>query len=153
MVLVAAALLLAGLALVDPTAAQSEPATTTTAPGTAARTTVPPNMPPPPLDVLLVGDSIMKSTGPALAHQLGSRYRVHNEGVNGSGLLTPDVFDWPRNSRNRWTGSILTSWSCSSSATTRVTRPRCGWPPTGERFPTFTRRPSPGSGDNRPSGT
>ncbi len=94
-VLVAAALLLAGLALVDPTAAQSEPATTTTAPGTAARTTVPPNMPPPPLDVLLVGDSIMKSTGPALAHQLGSRYRVHNEGVNGSGLLTPDVFDWP----------------------------------------------------------
>ena len=30
--LVAAALLLAGLALVDPTAAQSEPATTTTAP-------------------------------------------------------------------------------------------------------------------------
>ena len=44
-VLVAAALLLAGLALVDPTAAQSEPATTTTAPGTAAPTTVPPNMP------------------------------------------------------------------------------------------------------------
>ncbi len=37
----------------------------------------------------------MKSTGEALAHQLGDRYRVHNEGVNGSGLLTPDVFDWP----------------------------------------------------------
>ena len=37
----------------------------------------------------------MKSTGPALADQLGDRYRVHNAGVNGSGLLTPDVFDWP----------------------------------------------------------
>ena len=93
--LVATALLLAGLALVDPTAAQSEPATTTTAPATAAPTTVPPSTPPPPRDVLLVGDSIMKSTGPALADQLGDRYRVHNEGVNGSGVLTPDVFDWP----------------------------------------------------------
>ena len=93
--LVAAALLLAGLALVDPTAAQSEPATTTTAPTTAAPTAVPPSTPPPPRDVLLVGDSIMKSTGPALADQLGHRYRVHNEGVNGSGVLTPDVFDWP----------------------------------------------------------
>ena len=88
--LVATALLLAGLALVTPTDAQSEPATTTTAP-----TTVPPSTPPAPQDVLLVGDSIMKSTGPALADQLGDRYRVHNEGVNGSGLLTPDVFDWP----------------------------------------------------------
>ena len=47
-------------------------------------------------DVLLVGDSIMRSTGPALAHQLGARWRVHNEGVNGSGLLTPGVFPWPR---------------------------------------------------------
>jgi hypothetical protein len=93
--LVAAALVLAGLALVDPTAAQSEPTTTTTTPATAAPTTVPPSTPPPPREVLLVGDSIMKSTGPALEQQLGSGYRVHNEGVNGSGLLTPDVFDWP----------------------------------------------------------
>jgi len=46
-------------------------------------------------DILLVGDSIMKSTGPALDRQLGSRYRVHNEGQNGSGLLTPQVFNWP----------------------------------------------------------
>jgi hypothetical protein len=45
--------------------------------------------------VLLVGDSIMRQTGPALARQLGEGYAVHNEGVNGSGLLTPDYFDWP----------------------------------------------------------
>jgi hypothetical protein len=56
---------------------------------------VPPSTPPPQQDVLLVGDSIMKSTGEALARQLGDGFRVHNEGVNGSGLLTPDVFDWP----------------------------------------------------------
>lgn len=70
--------------------------------------TVPPAAPVPPAtppateaapatiqDILLVGDSIMKSTGPALDRQLGSRYRVHNEGQNGSGLLTPQVFNWP----------------------------------------------------------
>ena len=45
-------------------------------------------------DVLLVGDSIMNSTGPSLAFQLGNGYRVDNEGRNGSGLLTPQVFDW-----------------------------------------------------------
>ncbi len=44
--------------------------------------------------VLLVGDSIMRQTGPALTRQLGDEYTVHNEGVNGSGLLTPAVFDW-----------------------------------------------------------
>lgn len=44
--------------------------------------------------VLLVGDSIMRQTGPALTRQLGEEYTVHNEGVNGSGLLTPAVFDW-----------------------------------------------------------
>lgn len=44
--------------------------------------------------VLLVGDSIMRQTGPALTSQLGEDYTVHNEGVNGSGLLTPDLFDW-----------------------------------------------------------
>lgn len=45
--------------------------------------------------VLLVGDSIMRQTGPALDHRLGDEFTVHNEGVNGSGLLTPAVFDWP----------------------------------------------------------
>jgi hypothetical protein len=45
--------------------------------------------------VLLVGDSIMRQTGPALTRQVGDRFTVHNEGVNGSGLLTPGVFDWP----------------------------------------------------------
>ena len=44
--------------------------------------------------VLLVGDSIMRQTGPALTRQLGDEYTVHNEGVNGSGLLTPRFFDW-----------------------------------------------------------
>jgi hypothetical protein len=44
--------------------------------------------------VLLVGDSIMRQTGPALTRQLGDEYTVHNEGVNGSGLLTPGFFDW-----------------------------------------------------------
>ncbi len=44
--------------------------------------------------VLLVGDSIMRQTGPAVAQQLGDGFTVHNEGVNGSGLLTPEVFDW-----------------------------------------------------------
>ncbi len=44
--------------------------------------------------VLLVGDSIMRQTGPALTRQLGDAYTVHNEGVNGSGMLTPAFFDW-----------------------------------------------------------
>ena len=44
--------------------------------------------------VLLVGDSIMRQTGDALDHQLGDGWRIHNDGVNGSGLLTPDYFDW-----------------------------------------------------------
>ena len=45
--------------------------------------------------VLLVGDSIMRQTGPALTRQLGDDFTVHNEGVNNSGLLTPGFFDWP----------------------------------------------------------
>ena len=49
---------------------------------------------PDPQHVLLVGDSILRSSGPALSRQLGEDWRVHNEAVNGSGLLTPDVFDW-----------------------------------------------------------
>ena len=61
-------------------------------------------------DVLLVGDSIMKSTGTALAHQLGTPWRVHNEGVNGSGLLTPGLFPWPRHlaaSLNRFDPDVV----------------------------------------------
>ena len=34
---------------------------------------------PPTEHVLLVGDSIMRQTGPALARQLGDGYTVHNE--------------------------------------------------------------------------
>jgi hypothetical protein len=49
---------------------------------------------PPTEHVLLVGDSIMRQTGPALTRQLGDDYTVHNAGVNGSGLLTPALFDW-----------------------------------------------------------
>jgi hypothetical protein len=44
--------------------------------------------------VLLIGDSILRQTGPALGDELGDGYTVHNEAVNGSGLLTPDVYDW-----------------------------------------------------------
>lgn len=44
--------------------------------------------------VLLVGDSIMRQTGPDLTRQLGDEYTVDNQGVNGSGLLTPAFFDW-----------------------------------------------------------
>jgi hypothetical protein len=50
---------------------------------------------PPTEHVLLVGDSIMRQTGPWLERQLGDGFTVHNEGVNGSGLLTPAFFDWP----------------------------------------------------------
>ncbi len=44
--------------------------------------------------VLLVGDSILRQTGPTLADELGSDVTVHNGAVNGSGLLTPDLCDW-----------------------------------------------------------
>ena len=125
--------LLGVIALITPSAAQSEPTATTVTPTTAPPTTAPtdatappttdtpatttppttvpaapvPATPPPTTeavpsavqDVLLVGDSIMKSTGPALDRQLGRRYRVHNEGQNGSGLLTPQVFNWPAHLR------------------------------------------------------
>ncbi|HEY8060992.1 MAG TPA: hypothetical protein VID94_19650, partial [Acidimicrobiales bacterium] len=51
-----------------------------------------------------------RSTGTALAHQLGSPWRVHNEGVNGSGLLTPGLFPWPRHlaaSLNRFDPDVV----------------------------------------------
>lgn len=97
------------------TTATTAPPSTSTTPTTAAPTTSTPSTTAPPTpvapsvaaateaatpeaagvqDVLLVGDSIMNSTGPSLAFQLGNGYRVHNEGRNGSGLLTPQVFDW-----------------------------------------------------------
>jgi uncharacterized protein len=49
---------------------------------------------PPTTHVLLVGDSILRQTGPALGDLLGDGSTVHNDGVNSSGLLTPEVFDW-----------------------------------------------------------
>jgi hypothetical protein len=48
-----------------------------------------------PQRVLLVGDSILRQTGPALADSLGAGFSVRNVAVNGSGLLTPRFFDWP----------------------------------------------------------
>ena len=86
--LVAAALLLAGLALVAPTAAQSEPVTTITAPTTAAPTAVPlsgeavagagPR-------VAFVGDSIGHSAEPQVRQALGDRYRLRSyDSVDGS---------------------------------------------------------------------
>lgn len=45
-------------------------------------------------DVLLIGDSIMRQTGPSLDDELGWGPDVRNEAVNGSGLLTPGEFDW-----------------------------------------------------------
>jgi hypothetical protein len=47
-----------------------------------------------PRRVLLVGDSVMSQTGPALARALPDD-DVRNEAVSGSGLLTPDYVDWP----------------------------------------------------------
>jgi hypothetical protein len=44
--------------------------------------------------VLLVGDSILRQTGPALEAALGEGYAVRNVAVNGSGLLTPQFYDW-----------------------------------------------------------
>ena len=104
-------------------------------------------------DVLLVGDSIMRSTGPALAHQLGDRCRVHNEGVNGSGLLTPGVFPWPRHlaaSLNRFDPDLVVMLFIGNYT---ATPPRSGSAPTVDWSPTSTRRPSPGSGGARPSGS
>jgi hypothetical protein len=55
----------------------------------------------PPLRVLLVGDSIMNQAGLYLEEALGEdpglgEVEILNEGRNGTGLLTPDVFDWQR---------------------------------------------------------
>ncbi|MET0160595.1 MAG: GDSL-type esterase/lipase family protein [Acidimicrobiales bacterium] len=50
-----------------------------------------------PTRVLLVGDSVMRQLGPALADQLPDDVRVRNEAVSGSGLLSPWFVDWPRN--------------------------------------------------------
>lgn len=45
------------------------------------------------VDVLLVGDSILRQSGPAIEDHLGGP-SVANEAVNGSGLLTPEVHPW-----------------------------------------------------------
>lgn len=47
-----------------------------------------------PQRVLLVGDSLLRQTGPALADVLGPTYAVRNVAVNGSGLLSPRFYDW-----------------------------------------------------------
>lgn len=44
-------------------------------------------------EVLLVGDSILRQTGPALSDEL-PEHEVDNRAVNGSGLLNPMVYDW-----------------------------------------------------------
>jgi hypothetical protein len=49
---------------------------------------------PGPQRVLLVGDSILRQTGPAVADALGEGFAVRNTAVNGSGLLTPRFYDW-----------------------------------------------------------
>lgn len=51
------------------------------------------------VDVLLIGDSIMNQSGPFLESMLRTQpalsdAKVHVKAVNGSGLLTPGVFDW-----------------------------------------------------------
>jgi uncharacterized protein len=53
----------------------------------------------PHADVLLVGDSIMRQGGEYVERQLEADPQVggvsvRNAGKNGSGLLTPDVYDW-----------------------------------------------------------
>lgn len=52
-----------------------------------------------PVSVLLIGDSIMNQAGVYIEEALESDERiddvvVHNEGVNGTGLLTPNLYDW-----------------------------------------------------------
>lgn len=44
-------------------------------------------------DVLLVGDSIMRQSGPPLGDHIEG-FDVVNAGVNSSGLLNPQVYDW-----------------------------------------------------------
>jgi hypothetical protein len=46
-----------------------------------------------PTRVLLVGDSVMRQLGPALADQLPDDVRVRNEAVSGSGLLSPTLVE------------------------------------------------------------
>ena len=104
-------------------------------------------------DVLLVGDSIMKSTGPALADQLGDRYRVHNEGVNGSGVLTPDVFDWPAQlpaSLNQFDPDVVVMLFIGNY----TSDPAQMWVAAdGRTVPDIYSPAFAGSGDSRPSGT
>lgn len=52
-----------------------------------------------PVEVLLIGDSIMSQAGEHVEDALEARAdideaHVKNAGRNGSGLLTPDVYDW-----------------------------------------------------------
>src|SRR5215813_4678556 len=50
-------------------------------------------------DVLLIGDSIMNQSGDFVAAQLKKEQplddiKVEKDAVNGSGLMTPHVYDW-----------------------------------------------------------
>jgi len=49
---------------------------------------------PGPTRVLLVGDSVMNQTGQQLRRLTGTGMDIRNEAVNGSGLLTPWLYDW-----------------------------------------------------------
>jgi hypothetical protein len=56
-------------------------------------------------DVLLIGDSIMNQTAPTVQQQLRRQagledVKVHAEAVNGSGLMTPKVYDWQAEARD-----------------------------------------------------
>ncbi len=56
------------------------------------------------IDVLLIGDSIMNQSATAVKQQLRSQRGLedastHSSGVNGSGLLTPKIYDWQREAR------------------------------------------------------
>jgi hypothetical protein len=58
-----------------------------------------------PVRVLLIGDSIMNQAGVYVEEMLEEDDGVHdvdvrNEGRNGTGLLTPDVFDWQAAARH-----------------------------------------------------
>lgn len=51
------------------------------------------------VDVLLIGDSIMNQSAPTVEEQLRKQggledVKVHAEAVNGTGLLTPKLYDW-----------------------------------------------------------
>ncbi len=70
-----------------------------TACGDEANSTQAVDEPEDPVTVLLIGDSIMNQAGVYIEETLEADERiddveVRNEGVNGTGLLTPNLYDW-----------------------------------------------------------